>query len=295
LVSARGSSPGYEPFKRDTILPSEAPPGAITHREFKLLLKPERFPTRKALLAFNDLLHAAATKIGVRYDPFDSIDSQLRIVQFYDTPDQALRKNKLIFRIRQLREGGWPDDSWEVTFKCRVDDVNKAADFDSSSKFPQQKKKFKEELLHGGSLGTITSIYSNNCVLESPQLNPTVPISQFADVFPHVKKLGLDGNASMTIVNGARVFEIEAKLGSLFFGHHVTAVATLAVWARPVPDRFEPLVAEFGWSYHPVPDAKGKEADANADAFFKAIQLPLQDWLSGGTTKTALIYGDQGA
>jgi hypothetical protein len=276
-------------------LGSSAPPATITHREFKLLLKPERFTSRKDLLAFNALLETIAAKLGVRYEPFDAIDSQLRIVQFYDTADQALRKNKLIFRIRQLREGGWPDDSWEVTFKCRVEDLEKAADFDSSSKFAQQKKKFKEELLHGEALGTITSIYSNNCILESPQLNPTVPLGKLAEAFPHVAKLGLDENAAMTIVNGAKVFEIEAKLGSLFFGHHTTAVATLALWARPVPDRFEPLIAEFGWSYHPVPDAKGHEADLAADEFFKGVQLPLKDWLSDGTTKTALIYGDQGA
>ena len=271
------------------------PTPTITHREFKLLLKPERFPTRKALLEFNELLKTSALKLGVHYAPFDSIDSQLRIVQFYDTADQTLRKNKLIFRIRQIRQGGWPDDSWEVTFKCRVDDLDKAADFDSSSTLPQQKKKFKEELLRGGSLGTIATIYSNNCVLESPALDPTLPLGKLVEVFPHLKKLELDENDRMTIVNGAKVFEIEAKLGSLSFGHHITAIASLAVWARPVPDRFEPLVAEFGWSYHPVADSKGREADAVADQFFKAIQLPLKDWISRGTTKTAIIYGDEGA
>ena len=99
----------------------------------------------------------------------------------------------------------------------------------------------------------------------------------------------------MSIVNGAKVFEIEAKLGNLFFGHHTTATATLAVWARPVPDKFEPLVAEFGWSYHPVADEKGAEADRKADDFFKAVQVPLKDWLTAGTTKTAIIYGDEGA
>jgi hypothetical protein len=99
----------------------------------------------------------------------------------------------------------------------------------------------------------------------------------------------------MSVVNNAKIFEIEAKLGNLYFGKRTVATATLAVWARPVPDRFEPLVAEFGWSYHPVDDDKGKKADKIADEFFKDIQLPLQDWVTGGTTKTALIYGDQGA
>ncbi|HTX59893.1 MAG TPA: hypothetical protein VMH02_09455 [Verrucomicrobiae bacterium] len=270
----------------------------ITHREFKLLLKPERFPNRRALLDFNHLLESIAAKLEIRYEPFDPIDSQQRVVQFYDTPDQTLRKHHLIFRVRQIRQGGWPDESWEVTFKLRHPDLAKAEEFDSGSSFPkQQRKKFKEELIHGGAIGTIASIYSNNCILESPQLDLELPLAQLAVAFPHLKALDLDFDQKMSIVNGARVFEIEAKLGNLFFGKHTMATATLALWARPVPDRFEPLIAEFGWSYHPVPgpDGKPKKADAVADDFFKNMQLPLQDWISTGTTKTALIYGDQGA
>jgi len=267
----------------------------ITNREFKLLLKPERFLTRKNLGEFNDLLAASAAQLKVRYEPFDSFDSQMRIVQFYDTDAEDLRKNKLIFRIRQVRDGGWPDESWEVTFKCRAPDFATAAAFDSSSKFPQQKKRFKEEILRGESPGTMSNIYSNNCILESPQLDVTVPLGKMAEAFPHVKTLGLDGNMTLSIVHGAKIFELEAKLGNLFFGHHTTATATLAVWARPSTDKFVPLVAEFGWSYHPVDDPKAREADAAADSFFKALQLPLRDWLTTGTTKTALIYGDEGS
>jgi hypothetical protein len=268
----------------------------ITHREFKLLLKPERFPSRRALLDFAKMLEAEAAKLGIRYEPFDPIDSELRIVQFYDTAEQTLRKNHLIFRVRQIRHGGWPDEVWEVTFKLRHPELATAKDFDSGSTFPnQQKKKFKEELLHGGTPGTITSIFSNNCILESPALDLEMPMAKMAEAFPHMASLDLDLDQKLSIVNGAKIFEIEAKLGNLFFGKHTTATATLAVWARPVPDQFQPLVAEFGWSYHPVDDDKGKKADKVADEFFKAIQLPLRDWITQGTTKTALIYNDQGA
>ena len=270
-------------------------PSEITHREFKLLLKPERFPGRKALLEFNHLLEGIAKKLEIRYDPFDPIDSQMRVVQFYDTPDQTLRKNHLIFRIRQLRDGGWPDDSWEVTFKLRHPELATAAGFDASSSFPkQQKKKFKEELIHGGALGSITSIYSNNCILESPELDMTLPMEKLAGAFPHMKNLNLNMNQTMSVVNNAKIFEIEAKLGNLYFGKrpgHGDARCLGPTGSR----KFEPLVAEFGWSYHPVDDDKGKKADKIADEFFKNIQLPLQDWITGGTTKTALIYGDQGA
>jgi hypothetical protein len=79
----------------------------------------------------------------------------------------------------------------------------------------------------------------------------------------------------------------------LNFGHGVTAHTSIAVWARPVPDRFEPLIAEFGFSTKPVNDEHNEKAQKRADEFFKALQIPLKDYLAEGTTKTALIYGDE--
>jgi hypothetical protein len=273
------------------------PASLVTHREFKLLLKPEKFPTRRALLQFNALLVDVSKKLGVKYEPVESLDSQLRIVQFYDTKNEDLRKNKLIFRIRQIREGGWPDDSWELTFKCRTPDYKQAAGFDTNTTYTQlQKKKFKEELIRGDVPGTMASIYSNNVIVEYPEVQESFPISRLANALPHLKTVGLDLDDQLAIVNGAKVFEIQSTLGNFSFGHGVNAHATLALWARPIPDRFEPLVAEFGFSTRVLgDDEKEKKAQKAADDFFKALQLPLRDYLSDGTTKTALIYGDSGA
>ncbi|HXO17257.1 MAG TPA: hypothetical protein VN909_03725 [Candidatus Dormibacteraeota bacterium] len=268
----------------------------VTHREFKLLLKPEKFPTRRALLEFNELLAKSAKKLGVRYEPVESLDSQLRIVQFYDTKGEDLRKNKLIFRVRQIRQGGWPDESWELTFKCRAPEYEKAAGFDTDTTLTKlQKKKFKEELVRGDRPGTMESIYSNNVIVEYPEIQVEVPLSRLAGALPHLKTLGLDMDETLSVVAGAKVFEIQSTLGNLFFGHGVSAHATLALWARPVPDRFEPLVAEFGFSTHVLGTDKEKIGQEAADDFFKALQVPLKEYLSDGTTKTALIYGDAGA
>jgi hypothetical protein len=265
----------------------------VTHREFKLLLKADRFPTRRSLLEFNELLESAAKTLGVHYEPVESLDAQLRIVQFYDTKNQDLRHNKLIFRVRQIRQSLWPDDSWELTFKCRTPDYDQAAAFDTNTTFVKlQKKKFKEELIRGDTIGTMQSIYSNNVIVEYPDVQPEVPLSQLMIALPHFKTLGLDPNESLTVVGGAKVFEIQATLGSFSFGHGVTARATLALWARPIPDRFAPLVAEFGYSTHVLGNEKEGKAQTAADDFFRALQVPLHDWLTGGTTKTALIYGD---
>jgi hypothetical protein len=195
----------------------------VTHREFKLLLKPEKFPTRRAVLEFNELLVKAAAKLGVRYEPVESLDSQLRIVQFYDTKTEELRKNKLIFRVRQIRQGGWPDDSWELTFKCRTPDYDKAAAFNTDTTMTKlQTKKFKEELIRGNTPGTMTSIYSNNVIVEYPQIAVELPLSRLADALPHLKTIGLDLDQTLEIVSGARVFELQSTLGNLFFGHGVS-------------------------------------------------------------------------
>lgn len=269
----------------------------VTHREFKLLLKPEKFPNRRSLLAFNELLERTAKQLGVHYEPVESIDSQLRIVQFYDTKSEELRNNKLIFRIRQIREGGWPDESWELTFKCRAPDYEKAAAFDTNTTLAKlQRKKFKEELIRGDAPGTMESIFSNNVIVEYPEIELELPLGRLAEALPHLKTLGLNMDERLSIVADAKVFELQSTLGNLFFEHGVTARATLAVWARPVPDRFEPLVAEFGFSTHVREgDEKEERGQRAADEFFKAVQLPLKEYLSGGTTKTALIYGDAGA
>jgi hypothetical protein len=282
-------------MSKDAKQPSATP--LVTHREFKLLLKPAKFPNRRSVLEFNELLKKTADRLGVHYEPVESLDSQLRIVQFYDTVSEELRKNKLIFRVRQIRAGGWPDESWELTFKCRTPDYQKAAAFDTNTTMTKlQKKKFKEELIRGDSPGTIASIFSNNVIIEYPEIEVELPLSRLANALPHLKTIGLDLNETMSIVKGVKVFELQSTLGNLNFGHGVTAHASLAVWARPIPDKFEPLVAEFGFSTHVLgKDEKEEKGQQAADEFFKALQAPLHDYLYEGTTKTALIYGDEGA
>jgi len=271
----------------------------VTHREFKLLLKPEKFPTRRAVLEFNDYLAGVAKTLGVHYEPVEALDAQLRIVQFYDTKAEDLRKNKLIFRIRQIRESVWPGESWELTFKCRAPEYEKAAAFNTDTTLTKlQRKKFKEELLRGEEPGTMVKIFSNNVIVQYPDISVETefPISRLADKLPHLRTLGLNPDDTLAVVAGAKVFELQSTLGNFSFGHGVTAHATLALWARPVPDRFEPLVAEFGFSTHVLgKDEKEEKGQRAADEFFKAMQAPLRDYLSEGTTKTALIYGDVGA
>jgi hypothetical protein len=63
---------------------------------------------------------------------------------------------------------------------------------------------------------------------------------------------------------------------------------------RPVPDSFDVLCAEFGFAYKLRTDGeKHQKAHDASDQFFQAVQVPLNDLLAQGTTKTAKIYGEE--
>jgi hypothetical protein len=267
---------------------------AITAREFKLLMKAENFPTKRSVLEFNDHLAKLAKDAGVKYDEFDRIDSELREVQFFDTPACVFRNNHIILRLRRDRSSGWPDESWEVTFKRRSPNFRDSGDFDTDTTMKEivVRKKFKEEIVRGDEAGTAQSIFSNNLIGYYPVANFEQPMSRIIEIFPGLKALNLDPNETVSAVNDARVFEIGTRLGMFTFGKDAVAHADLAVWTRPTTDAFNVLVAEFGWSYHMRGDVgKQEKTHELADQFFKDIQKPLGDALFDGTTKTALVYG----
>ena len=265
----------------------------ITHREFKLLLQADGFPTKRSVIAFNDELAKIATKLGVHYEAFDALDCGIRQVRFFDTRDQLFRKNNVILRIRRDQSGGWPDETWEVTFKRRSPDYQKAADFDVGCSLGlRERRKFKEEILRGEAVGSIRRIYSNNNVLDSPLEKFEAPMSRIAGIFRGLHDFGFDPEAMVAPVNAARVFEIQARLGLLNFGKDVMAHMDLAVWNRPTEDAFNVLIAELAFAYKVLGSTvKHQEGHDAADAFFKELQSPLRDRLATGTTKTALIYG----
>ncbi|MGB6984404.1 MAG: hypothetical protein WBD74_00365 [Candidatus Aquilonibacter sp.] len=267
---------------------------AITAREFKLLLKPELFPTKQSVLEFNDRLVKLAKDAGVQYDRFDRVDSEMRSVQFFDTEDSVFRNNRVILRLRRDLSSGWPDQSFEVTFKRRSPDFHESADFDidSTMKEINNSKKFKEEIIRGDAPNSIKSIFSNNLIGNYPVVKFERPMSELQGIFPGLKTLGLDSSQMVSAVHGERVVEVGVRLGMFSFGKNTAAHCDLAVWTRPVQDTFAVLVAEFGWSYHMRGDG-GKQHKAHdaADKFFKALQTPFAEDLFKGSTKTALIYG----
>ncbi|HEY1429963.1 MAG TPA: hypothetical protein VGF18_10340 [Candidatus Tumulicola sp.] len=265
----------------------------ITHREFKLLLDASNFPTKHSVVRFNDTLAEIASSLHVRFDQFDSIDSQIRQVRFFDTADESLRKNNVILRIRQDQSTGWPDETWEVTLKRRSHDYQVASDFNVGHSLQlRERLKFKEEIVRDADPGTSRRIFSNNNVFESPLHNFSAPVSRIVEIFPGLATLNLDPNATIEAVNKARVFEVQARLGILNFGKDAAAHLDLAVWMRPTSDAFNVLIAELAFAYKVAGTTeRHQEGHEAADRFFVDMQTPLREKLATGTTKTALIYG----
>ena len=172
-----------------TAIPTEP---KITHREFKLLLKPEKFPKRSALMDFNHLLAERRRKFGVRYEPFDSLDSQTSHRPVLRYADQELRKNSLIFRMRQiLRQGGWPDDTWEITFKCRAPELETAARSTARRRIRSRRRNSRRSsprrLPRDDDFDLLEQLHHRG-----PELDLEIPFGNVVEAFPHMKTLDLD-------------------------------------------------------------------------------------------------------
>ena len=265
----------------------------ITHREYKLLLQADRFRLKKQVIEFNDLLATLAKRFGVRYDEFEAIDSQIRQVQFFDTPEQDFRNNRVILRLRQDQTSGWPDETWEVTFKRRTPDYQEAIDFNvGSTTTLHEKRKFKEELVRGPELGTIRRIFSNNNVAQSPIKSFTAPMSRLIDIFPSLKALNVDGAKTVAAVNHAEGLRDRGETGE----PRVRQGCRRTGRARGVDAPDDRCLQRAGRRVRLLvsrPRLRRQNIKKPTKRPTRSSRDPgaAQDWLFEGSTKTALIYG----
>ena len=98
----------------------------------KLILKPNRFRSRKNLFDFAKVLRAPADKCGVKFstENFEDVPLKIREVLFVDTKDYRLYNNAFILRRRIPYTDGFPSGEPEIVFKFRHPDIQKAAETD---------------------------------------------------------------------------------------------------------------------------------------------------------------------
>lgn len=268
----------------------------ITNREFKLLLKPEGLDRYSQIIHLSHLVLAFCQKEGVEFFHLDNANTGLRSVYFFDTPDQDFRRNNLILRVRESRKNVWIDDWCEVTLKCRAKTLQASIAYDPTPDTSlRTKMRLKEEILRGETSGSTRMIYSNNSIMDS------VPVEQVFErkmgsivrLFPDLSRLELKPDVPVAVVGGKanKILEACLPLGNIVFGPNVSAHCDVAIWMRSVG---EPIIGELAFSYR-VNKTNREDVAAHqlADKFFKNLQLAIPDWLVGGSTKTALVYGSE--
>ncbi|MGH7838353.1 MAG: hypothetical protein ACREQC_11105, partial [Candidatus Binataceae bacterium] len=265
----------------------------VHYREYKILLRPERFTSKNGFLEFWEAASRTLKKLHLKVDVDPhAFDSQVREVLFYDTPEFDLFNHHFILRKRTFYDQGWPRPNHELTFKYRSPELKDAAAVDVRPHLGgHDEVKFKEELLlERDRLGGMRSVYSHGCVLTSPKIELDRGIEDIARAFPTLKQIDIRPITKMALVNNIAVEEVQSTLGMIHFGHHFKGKTTIAIWRSRALEK--PLSGEFAFQckFEQLEEVD-KQSLELSEEFYKRVQLDCADWVKLGSTKTAMVYG----
>ena len=269
------------------------PDDVIHYREYKILLEPERFRSKRDFLAFWEDVEKSAKKLNLKID-FDkhAFHSQVREVLFYDTPAFDLYNNHFILRKRTFYDEGWPRSEHELTLKYRNPELKAAARVDVRPHLGgHHEVKFKEELLlERDHLGGMRSVYSHGCVLISPKIELDRGIEDIAAAFPALRSVDVRPKTTIELVNSVAVEEVQNTIGFIHFAHHYKGKATIAVWRNRALEKS--LSGEFAFQckFERLEEVHSSSLELSEE-FYKQVQLDCAEWIKLGTTKTAMVYG----
>jgi hypothetical protein len=269
------------------------PLDAVHYREYKLILKPERFSELEGFHDFGKVLREVAREVDVSLSHKPRTDEhRLREVLFYDTARFALYESAFILRRRTPHRDGWPTADPELTIKFRHPDIDAAAAVDVRPATERSYEvKFKEELLPARDrVGGIRSLFSHTCIVTAPAKQCDSDVGHALRVFPALRDVLERSGPQLAVVQEARITEVLEVLGVLDFGHGVEAKADVAVWRRHAIG--PALIAEFGFQIRFLRDEQlHHKARKRADELFLRLQAAARGWLALGVTKTAVVYG----
>ncbi len=269
----------------------------IEYLACKLVLKPNRFRSRKNLFDFAKVLRAAAEQCGVEFstEEFENAPLKIREVLFIDTKDFRLYNNAFILRRRIPYTDGFPSGEPEIVFKYRHPDIQKAAETDVRPQIlGNHRVKFKCQVLPlKDRLGGIRMLFSHNVQFPRSHVGETdADILQFktiAKIFPVLNRLKKSPDEKFDLVNGTIVEEVLQDIGSIDFGSGLKATTNVGIWRTRGEHR--PLIGEFAYQIR-FRDRKLLTLDAmqRAERFFLALQYAAKDWIALNATKTGIVY-----
>jgi len=265
----------------------------VHYREYKILLQPDRFTSKRDFLEFWEDASKTIKKLWLKVDKDShAFDSQVREVLFYDTPGFDLFNHHFILRKRTFYDQGWPRAGHELTFKYRDPDLAAAAAVDVRPQLGGHEEiKFKEEvLLERDRLGGMRKVYSHGCVLMSPKIELDRGIEDIARAFTTLKHIDISPRTKLELVNNVAVEEVQNTMGMIHFHHHFKGKVTIAIWRSRALEKS--LSGEFAFQckFDHLQDVN-QEAIELSEEFYKKVQLDCAEWIKLGTTKTAMVYG----
>jgi len=262
----------------------------------KLILKPNRFTSRKSLFDFAKVMREPGRANNVSFSPDEFLDepTKIREVLFIDTPDFRFYNNAFILRRRVSYVDGFPVGEPEIVFKFRHKDIQKAAetdvrpqiDGDHRVKFKCQALPLKDEL------GGIRMLYSHNVQFPRShvgQKGDVFTMDVLTKIFPVLESIKKEPDERISLVNGAVIEEVLQDIGTLDFGDGVTAKTNVAIWRTRGEHR--PLIGEFAFQVR-FADRKELKAEAmqRVEGFFLALQYAAKDIIALNATKTGIVY-----
>lgn len=267
----------------------------VQYLECKIILKPERFVSRKSFWEFAKLLRPTAKEYDVSFstEGMEDTKPQIREVLFVDTKDFRLYNNAFILRRRIPYEDGFPIGDPEIVFKFRHPDAQKAAEMDvRPNVIGDFRIKFKAEALPlKDELGKYRLLFSHNVEfgLSKVQKDDRLAMDTLVKVLPALATLKKHKDEHVELVNDVIVEEVLQDLGILDFGKGVSGKTNVALWRARGDHR--PLVGEFAYQLKfKRRDELHEKALTRCKEFFCALQRAARDWVSLGTTKTGVVY-----
>jgi hypothetical protein len=277
-----------------------APLDRVQYLEAKLILKPDRFRSVESFREFGKIVKRVArqTELGFIKDQSAGVGPEIREIIFLDTPSFALYQNAFILRRRISYVDGFAQGDPEIVFKFRHPDEQQATTMDVRPLIKGKHRiKFKVEALPlKDKAGGYRLLYSHNCQFGLSQIRQKDKTSMITldRVFPALTRLKGAGRERVELVNGGIVEEVLLPLGRLDFGKGVLAKCDIGLWRTR--GEHLPLVGEFAFQikFDRREDVAERQRE-RAIRFYITLQHEVQEWLALGVTKTAMVYGLNGA
>jgi hypothetical protein len=261
----------------------------------KLILKPNRFNSRKSLFDFGKVLRRPAAEHGVDFSTQDYIDQPIKIreVLFVDTVDFRLYNNAFILRRRIPYVDGFPQGDPEIVFKFRHSDIQVAAETDVRPQIRgEHRVKFKCQALPlKDQLGGIRMLFSHNVQFPRSYAGngDVFSMDVLTSIFPVLEKVRKEPGERISLVSNTYVEEVLQDIGELDFGDGVMAKVNIAIWRTR--GEHLPLIGEFAFQVR-FRDRKQLSLDAmqRMERFFLALQYEARDAIALNATKTGIVY-----